>query len=235
MPQKNSTRAEAVTHRMREHILQRHFAPGEKLVEVDLTKLYNASRTPVRSALSTLASEGLLIYRPQQGYVVRGFTLKSISEANLVRGRLEAMAAEAAACKPLTKTVDSQFRKILSVGDTILAKGRLERSKESAWQDMNQAFHDLIVAAAGNSFLTEIIGKVWRVPFLSARNVYWYDLEQDYPVVKYAHTLHHQIYKAIARGDPPKAAALMERHIEPVVPHLMRRLVDQRVLGSHEL
>ena len=43
------------------------FAPGQRLVEGDLTTLYGVSRGPVREALSRLAAEGIHRYLQEHG------------------------------------------------------------------------------------------------------------------------------------------------------------------------
>ncbi|MDP4023670.1 GntR family transcriptional regulator [Methylobacterium sp. NEAU 140] len=51
-------------------IRDRGFAPGEPLREQTLADLLGVSRTPVRAALSLLAERGIVISRPNHGYVL---------------------------------------------------------------------------------------------------------------------------------------------------------------------
>jgi GntR family transcriptional regulator of vanillate catabolism len=70
------TRSASVVETLRSAILSGEYNPGERLHEVRLTARLGVSRTPVRAALQTLASEGLLDYAPNRGYAVRTFLLR---------------------------------------------------------------------------------------------------------------------------------------------------------------
>ncbi len=74
---------------LRDMILKGSFAPGERLAEIPLSEQLQASRTPVRLALTTLEQEGLVEPSPSGGYAMRRFTAKEIDDAIAVRGMLE--------------------------------------------------------------------------------------------------------------------------------------------------
>jgi GntR family transcriptional regulator, vanillate catabolism transcriptional regulator len=66
---------------LRDLILKGEFAPGERLAEVTLAERLQASRTPVRLALTTLEQEGLVEPSPAGGYVMRRITATEIADA----------------------------------------------------------------------------------------------------------------------------------------------------------
>ena len=72
------------------------FAPGQRLVEGDLTALYGVSRGPVREALSRLAAEGIVELRPQRGAVVRRLSRAEAIDIMRVVGSLMGLAARLA-------------------------------------------------------------------------------------------------------------------------------------------
>lgn len=49
---------------------EKGFQPGHHLVELDLCRAFDVSRTPVRGALTLLAAQGVVRARPGRGYVV---------------------------------------------------------------------------------------------------------------------------------------------------------------------
>src|SRR6476620_6160473 len=71
-----NTRSQTVIQKLREMILSGELISGTRLHEVPLSENLQVSRTPVRDALSVLAHEGLLEYRPNRGYVVKRFGLQ---------------------------------------------------------------------------------------------------------------------------------------------------------------
>jgi len=82
---------------LRERLLRGEFRPGERLAELTLVPLLEASRTPVRLALERLAHEGLVDAMPAGGFRVRSFTPADIWDAIEIRGVLEGTAARFAA------------------------------------------------------------------------------------------------------------------------------------------
>jgi DNA-binding GntR family transcriptional regulator len=74
-------------------ILSGELAPGTFLAERQLAARLGMSKTPVRSALERLESEGFLSISPQQGAVVRDFSSHEISELYEVRMALETFVA----------------------------------------------------------------------------------------------------------------------------------------------
>ncbi|WP_211829705.1 GntR family transcriptional regulator [Kistimonas asteriae] len=61
---------EQAANYLREQILAGDYRSGDKLVESSLAKTLDLSRTTVRMALNTLASEGLISQKPYAGWQV---------------------------------------------------------------------------------------------------------------------------------------------------------------------
>lgn len=74
-------------------ILCDEIAPGTFMAERPLADRLAMSTTPVRSALQRLEQEGFLSISPQQGAVVRDFSLREISELYEIRVALEPFVA----------------------------------------------------------------------------------------------------------------------------------------------
>ncbi|MFP3608218.1 GntR family transcriptional regulator, partial [Paraburkholderia sp. SIMBA_053] len=78
-----------IVQTLREKILAGELAPGQRLVEAQLAQWLGVSRTPLRYALSVLASEALLERSGARGFVVRRFSVRDVLNAIDVRGVLE--------------------------------------------------------------------------------------------------------------------------------------------------
>jgi DNA-binding GntR family transcriptional regulator len=74
-------------------ILGGDLPPGAFLAERPLALRLKMSTTPVRSALQRLEVEGLISISPQQGAVVRDFSLREITELYEIRMALEPFVA----------------------------------------------------------------------------------------------------------------------------------------------
>lgn len=83
--------------RIRSAILAGDFAPHQRLIEADLSERYEATRAAVRSALLTLAGEGLIERLPNRGARVRAITPREAIEIAEVRIGLECLCARKAA------------------------------------------------------------------------------------------------------------------------------------------
>jgi len=94
-----STIKEHVYNTLREQLLHNEHEPNGRLVEKQITDQLGVSRTPVREALSWLASEGLLV-ATRHGYKVPEFTLDDVLNVFEVRMLLEPVAARQAANNP---------------------------------------------------------------------------------------------------------------------------------------
>jgi DNA-binding GntR family transcriptional regulator len=91
---------QTVTHivaQLRDDILARRIAPGERLVESELTGRFAVSRGPIRESLRRLAAEGFIDHQPNRGAVVRRLSPEEILELFQIRTELEALAARLAA------------------------------------------------------------------------------------------------------------------------------------------
>ena len=185
------------------------FAPDMHLMEIPLARRLGVSRTPVRTALTTLAQEGLLVYRPQRGYLVRSFSLKDVLDAYRVRAHLEGMACRFLAEAGINAATDEVFDRTLAAGDAILRKGALYDEDNAPWRGMNQEFHEAILSATENSSLIDVTRRTLALPFLSTRVVHWHDFE----ALKTSHHLHHLIARAIRRREAERAEAAMREHI----------------------
>ena len=215
-----SSRTQNAANDLRDRILRGAFTAGEHLQEIPLAAMLGVSRTPVRAALATLASEGLLDYAPKRGYTVRRFSMDEIAAAHEVRANLEGMACRYAAERGLDDASARELERVLAIGDAILAKGRLLDSDREPWIDMNDLFHTRIISLSGNRLLADLVDRTCRVPLASARVVHWY----DYELLKGSHQLHHRIYRYIRARRAVDAEALMREHIYQGIDQIRRRI-----------
>ena len=147
-----------VAQRIRELIVDGTLAPGTRVAEASLAERLGVSRTPVRNALPALASEGLLEPVGKRGFAVRNFTTEDSYRATEIRCVLEGFAARILAAREDRGEVVAALRQTVSDGDRIFAKGYIEPLQdEDAYARMTQRFHELIVGAADNALLRDLI------------------------------------------------------------------------------
>ena len=206
-----------VTQRIRDLIVEGVLPPGSRVAEASIAERLGVSRTPVRNALPALATEGLLEPAGKRGYAVRNFTLEDSYRATEVRCVLEGYAARELAAREDRHAVVELLRETLVEGDLIFAKGYVIVEDEEAYARMNGRFHDLIVSGAVDPLLTDLVHRVYSVPFV-APNVVASNripLDEIYPILMSGHRQHHAIVDAIEAGQPDVAESLMRGHSTP--------------------
>jgi GntR family transcriptional regulator of vanillate catabolism len=215
-----ATRSASVVEALRSAVLSGEYVPGERLHEVRLTARLDVSRTPVRAALQTLASEGLLDHAPNRGYTVRAFPVGEIVSAYEVRAVLEGLAARLAAERGVGEQERAVLERALRDGDKLLGSGELTNNERSAYSAINAAFHETVHAAAGSRMLADMVRLCQQVPVSSPRNVVAFE-ERD---VRRRHDDHHRIFEAIVGREPWRAEMLMRDHVASVKTSLVRSL-----------
>lgn len=203
------TLAENVTVTLRDWILHGQMRPGTRLEEVPLAEQLGVSRTPVRAALATLASEGLVDHQPKRGYLVRTFNMDEVVAAYDVRSVLEGLACRNAALRGLSSAQAARLAACLAEGDRILSKGQLLPEDHEPYQQMNVTMHDTLLEASGNPWVSRFAEQAQNIPFASDRIVLW----QDHPLILRSHGDHHRIVEAVVARDAARAEQLMREHV----------------------
>ena len=206
-----------VAQRIRELIVDGTLPPGTRVAEAALAERLGVSRTPVRNALPALATEGLLEPAGKRGWAVRGFSHEDSFRGTEIRCVLEGYAARELAARPDRGEAISELRDCLAEGDAIFRKGYVVKEDEGAYAKMNRRFHDIIVYGAQDPLLTELIHRVYAVPFV-APGVLAFNrvpMEEIFPILMSGHHQHHAIVDAIDAGQPEVAETLMRGHSSP--------------------
>jgi DNA-binding GntR family transcriptional regulator len=198
MRQAASQAADAI----RESILAGRIPAGARIAELDLARQLSVSRTPIREALSRLAAEGLVELSPNRGARVASWTSEELREIFEVRLRLEPYAVSQAV--PLLSPAETD--ELGDLARSMLAFGQDQASPEIV--QLNQRFHGLLIARAGNRALASALTSVTHAVVVR-RNF------QHYSPGALARSLaHHLEIVAAARArEPDWAEAVMRSHL----------------------
>lgn len=151
-PQKWLTKAstgDRVTSELRMQIISGLIESGTKLSENQLAAEFDVSRSPIREALKTLASENM-IRLERMGAVVIGLTEKEIEEIYDVRLLIETFVFERLV-KLDTSELVRELSKILEMMKVAI---KYQDADEFSFQDV--LFHETIIRAINHSYIMMI-------------------------------------------------------------------------------
>ncbi|AHB77054.2 GntR family transcriptional regulator [Pandoraea pnomenusa] len=195
--------AAEITARLRMMIEEGELPPGERIDEKALCELFDVSKTPLREALKTLVSEGLVLHRQYIGYRVAPLDLEELRATFETLHGLEHMAGELAA-RRLTDKALAAIEK--QHGQMLDAYGKGLRTE---YFRTNQAIHQMIVDGAGNPVLASIyaslMSKVHR-----ARGAANADMSRW----QASHEEHDEIIAALREPGRPRLAEVLRAHSE---------------------
>lgn len=159
-----SSLSEKAYHHIRQQVFAGELAPGDRLVNRALAKQLGTSFIPVREAISRLASEGLVEQVAGAGAFVRIFDRQEISEIYDVRELFEPFAA-AEAARFLTDHELAELESLLNeweaLGVVILKRKRGATETDlDRWLEINERFHEIMIAGSRNRFLSKITSDV---------------------------------------------------------------------------
>ncbi|WP_068298439.1 GntR family transcriptional regulator [Pararhodobacter sp. CCB-MM2] len=222
-----TTSTQSTAEILREKILEGAFPPGTILRQDALAQGLGVSRTPLRTALAELARDGLVTYEANRGYTVRGFNVDDIRAAFEVRANLEGLACRLAAPR-ITEAQLDRLQRCVSEGDAILSKGILDPEDLAPYRRLNVEFHETIIEASANPWISDFVNRTHNVPLASDRVFHW----EDHAIIFRSHNDHHRILRALRTGDAMRAEALMWEHVtyagDVLVEHVAPKITDRQ-------
>jgi DNA-binding GntR family transcriptional regulator len=190
---------EEIYGKLRDEIINLVIQEGTVIKEKDLADRFEVSTTPVRDALSRLIFEGYVEKYPNQGYVVKSFSLKDYQDIFQYRRLLELAAIEIV-CKRATDRELEDFQ-----DEVIRDEQAFTYSMQSA--DLNTEFHMKIVRLTKNPFLMHSLENAIN----HTRRILLHDRHSfDYEFFKVPH---EEIARAIRSRNVPEAQELLQKHI----------------------
>jgi DNA-binding GntR family transcriptional regulator len=207
-----ATRSDNVYEHLREAIVTGRARPNERLIETELADQLQVSRTPIREGLQRLAAEGLVVTR-RRGWVVLEHTGAEIREIYETRSALEGYCARLAA----ERATEAQLKEIASFhrGDP----KRILKSSRQHLVEVNDCFHDAIIAAAQNGRLAEMIRRN-RAYYFNFRIAQLYSDEEARTSI----AGHKAIVRALLHRDPNRAEREMHTHIDLALTVILAKL-----------
>jgi len=197
---------------IKRYILEGDLDEDSRLTEDFLSGQLGISKSPVREALNTLQSEGLIRIEPRRGAYLRRFSIKEVQDLYDLRETLEAHAVASAKVTPelitFLETSVGRTRKWLKAGD------KLRHIEEDT------SFHHAIADASGNRELCRVLTNIQQQIWLFRCKTYRLSSST-------APDAHRAILNALKANDKEAAQAAMREHIRLVRNRLISHLKDR--------
>lgn len=201
--------AEEAAETLRTLILLEKLEPGAPIPERDLAEALGVSRTPLREAMRTLESEGLVEYSETRRPRVAAPSLEELAHDLSVLGALEGLAGEQACARAQKSEIDAVAtlcRKMLETSDT---------SPALEFFETDMQFHCAIVQASHNPSLIQTHrqynARLWRARFISSR---------QRPNRPRTLDQHQEIASALVARDAVGSAAALREHLQTALTNI---------------
>lgn len=196
----------SVADAVRAAIVRGDFGPNQRLVEADLSEQLGASRAAVRSALVTLAGEGLVERIPHRGAKVRAVSLAEAIEISEVRLALESLCAAKAA----EVVTAGQRTELAAIGDRMRAA--VAAGDVLGYSNLNEELHRRVREISGQRTARDLLER------LRAQNVrHQFKLAMRPGRLAVSLPEHLAIVEAILAGDPVAAEEATRAHLRGVI------------------
>jgi DNA-binding GntR family transcriptional regulator len=188
-------------------ILREELDEETRLTEESLASQLGISKSPVREALHSLHTEGLIRIEARRGAYLRRFSPKEVEDLYNLREVLEVHAVGSA---QLTPTLISELR-----NSTRHTRQLLKAEDKLAHIEEDMRFHGLIAESTGNAELCRVLSNLQNQIWLCRRKTYLLSSST-------APNAHEAILSALEAGDTREAQTAMHDHIALV----RQRLLD---------
>ena len=194
---------ELVYLELKHKILTGEIASQTRLMEIDLSEKMNVSRTPIREAIKRLADDGLVKVEPRRGAYVANISIKDMLDVFEVREDMEGFVAKLAS----ERITDEQKKELAAIAAEYEAA--IKRPDKETIIELDEKFHNYIVACCNNETLAELINYVQE---LSLRFRYLY--YDDFSVYAATADQHNNIMQAINEGRGEDARREADAHVK---------------------
>jgi GntR family transcriptional regulator, carbon starvation induced regulator len=214
-----ATLAASVYQRLRADIISGSLEPGYHLRLAALRQRYGVGLSPIREALSRLASDTFVT-----AYENRGYRVAELSRADLLDLTATRVLIERDALRQAIAQGDEQWEADIVAAHYRLTKvdARLRDASSALldeWETANRSFHDALVAACRSHWLQ----RFRRLLQDQSKRYRRFSLQESarYRAVQEEHT---RLLEATLARDTPRALELVEAHIRATAENILDRI-----------
>ena len=214
--------ADQIRDRLLEGILDGSYPPDSRIIETSVAKELGTSQAPVREALRSLATLGVVEIAPFRGARVRQLNPEELLEAYVVRSAIETLGAKLA----VPRMTDADIEDLVSLGDKMNEAAAAGDGRTVAEHDVS--FHEKIIELSGNRTLL----RVWRSLEPFSRTYLTLVMPGSNP--EWSARLHTPIVESLRNRDTRGVVRALTGHFTEVSDVLASRL-EASAPGDHAI
>lgn len=172
--------------------------PGQRLEEERLSKALGVSRTPLREALSKLATEGLVEAVPGRGFRVPKLSAERVRDLYPVIGSLEGLAL---------RLSGPRVRELAAGLEGLNERLAVTHLSPRQRADLDRRWHDMLVSRSPNRELADLLERT-----RSRVRPYAGSWERGAAEIEASRAEHAEIARLLGEGQVDEAAEAVLRH-----------------------
>lgn len=185
------------------------FVPGQRLIESDLSRIYQVSRNSVREALSRLAAERVISLNPHRGAQIRLLTRSEARGVLEVLELLIGLAARVAAKRIKESGASKQFEAIL---DKLVSFQ--DRPDSLDFLKARNVFYRALAEIGGNDELMRVLPSM-HVHLLRVQFRRFYPIPEQEGIEEY-----RRVGEMVLAADPVGAELAAQLHVRRIANNL---------------
>ena len=202
-----------VYENIKQDILNREYAFGDKLTVRVLCEKYSVSETPVKLALNRLVTEKLVEAVPRRGIRVSSFDLGEFNQLMETRRMMENWCMqemlEKASCDPEYIVLVNEKREACR---SMIALYHEKKLKYDSVVEADYEFHKALMSATGNRVLYDLYS------VLCDRLVLYCIWSRGYHDTQgFVEKMHDRIFKALIDGNREELSTAVNDHLSQVI------------------
>lgn len=188
---------------IRKAILTEVFTPGEFLSERKLIDYLDMSKTPIKSAIDRLETEGFVQVAPKQGIIVKELSMEKARDIFELR-----LAIEQFVCEKVAGQLKPQ--ELEAINENLSwQRSAISGQDELSFTNADSAFHQLLSECSGNKEIAAVMANNQAHLYRSALRI----IRRTPNRMEAAYDEHRRLFEKLRDGDEEGAKRLIREHI----------------------
>lgn len=196
-------------------IVRGELRPGEKITEAYIASVLSISRSPVREAISSLESKGLVVQRPRRGAVVSPIDAAYIWEIYTLQSEFY-IAGLTLAWDLITGSDINELDGHVRQMEDISASSRPDIER---YQELNHSFHLVPIIRTGH---TRLLGHA-NDYHVHVKRLSYVNMTHEFEHLGRSAEFHRSILEAIRARDLEMSKTLLQEHVRTGLEPLLAR------------